>query len=422
MIKLYRGSFHTYQNEVCLFSLSSEGPYQLLKKLFENNNKKLTISSNFLLSHKYYFTFPIESTLNNQIEAQVDAFLDQLELSFPQIIWTKIIKDDVQGNYVIEFIPISFFIKRNEADGILKDSLEEMGYSDIGSILTFKKSVEDLFLSVQENSSFGSYINWESQIYSSPESFEIADNDNEEPDDLLTRLKSLKEQVSQIEDTPTDFLEDVIEEDSSTVEELFILKDNQPSQQEQKKKKKKGTSSSVKKSKPKKQRKGTTRKKKKKSILIVVISIVVLVLSIFALVSCAHFYTLRTIDGDSMKPTLSNKDIVVVEKYPSEINRGDVIVFNVPQMSNKEFVKRVVGLPGDYIYASNGKLYVNDQELNESYASEDLKDFYLEDISGRHTVPEGSLFVLGDNRNHSTDSRNFGFVESVEVKGKVKNK
>lgn len=153
---------------------------------------------------------------------------------------------------------------------------------------------------------------------------------------------------------------------------------------------------------------------KKESIIIVLLMFFVLCLLILV-----QFYGIRTVEGSSMEPTLKNEQVIIIEKQPAQLQRGDVLAFNVPQMGNKEFVKRVIGLPGDTIYASQGKLYVNDKPLSTDYTGSVTEDFTLKEICGRETVPEGKLFVLGDNRSHSTDSRNYGFVEQGEIKGKV---
>ncbi|OUK02767.1 signal peptidase I [Lactococcus petauri] len=142
-------------------------------------------------------------------------------------------------------------------------------------------------------------------------------------------------------------------------------------------------------------------------------------LMFFVVLGLSYFYSIGRVEGNSMNPTLNNRELIVTEKHPDKLKHSDIIVFEVPQLSNKEFVKRIIGLPGDTIYASQGNIYVNGEKVNNQYESQSTADFTLKEISGRATVPEDKLFVLGDNRSHSTDSRNFGFVEKTEVKGKV---
>lgn len=112
----------------------------------------------------------------------------------------------------------------------------------------------------------------------------------------------------------------------------------------------------------------------------------------------------RFIPSISMLPTLQVKDRVMVNKFIyhfKEPQRGDVVVFNPPAELNSEqaFIKRVIALPGDKVKMRNNKVYINDKPLKEPYLSEPLNYDY-----GPVTVPEDSLLVLGDNRNHSFDS------------------
>lgn len=109
-------------------------------------------------------------------------------------------------------------------------------------------------------------------------------------------------------------------------------------------------------------------------------------------------------------------------------------MFDAPVSTGDEgkyFIKRVIGVPGDKIEFKNGALYVNGKKKNESYLAKDMKtyrepgdgdgDFTLKDITGSTTVPDGKLFVLGDNREGSMDSRIFGFINSSAVDGVVMN-
>jgi len=123
------------------------------------------------------------------------------------------------------------------------------------------------------------------------------------------------------------------------------------------------------------------------------------------------------IESISMQPTLYEGDFVIVNKlaykfgYPS---RGDVIIFRYPPDPEREpYIKRVIGLPGDKIHAANSTIYINDVPLEEPYIKA------APNYSGMWTVPEGQLFVLGDNRNHSSDSHNWGMVPLENVIGKA---
>lgn len=141
------------------------------------------------------------------------------------------------------------------------------------------------------------------------------------------------------------------------------------------------------------------------------------------------FFAPIVVDGQSMMPTLENNDRMIVNKIGyniSEPDRFDIVVFHAPQ--NKDYIKRVIGLPGDTIQFENDVLYINGEEVDEPYLDvykEETPrkpltgDFYLEEVTGEETVPEGHIFVLGDNRQHSKDSRHIGVVDYEEVVGKA---
>ncbi|WP_462409252.1 signal peptidase I [Neobacillus sp. Marseille-QA0830] len=135
------------------------------------------------------------------------------------------------------------------------------------------------------------------------------------------------------------------------------------------------------------------------------------------------------VDGLSMMPTLKDQDRMIVNKLSykmGEPNRFDIIVFHAPE--NKDYIKRVIGLPGDTIEYKNDTLYVNGKAYKEPYLDEYKKQvqgspltdpFTLEEIIGRKTVPEGELFVMGDNRRFSKDSRHIGTISMDKVIGKT---
>lgn len=122
------------------------------------------------------------------------------------------------------------------------------------------------------------------------------------------------------------------------------------------------------------------------------------------------------VDGSSMEPTFHNGEYVLVNRLAfkwSEPHRGDVIIFRFPRNPSQEYIKRVIGLPGDEVYIANKQVFVNSQLLEESYIT-DAPWYY-----GTWKVPDGSLFVLGDNRNHSSDSHDWEFVPMQNVIGKA---
>lgn len=122
------------------------------------------------------------------------------------------------------------------------------------------------------------------------------------------------------------------------------------------------------------------------------------------------------VDGSSMEPSLHSGEFVIVNKLSykfSEPLRGDVIVFHFPRDPEQEYIKRIIGLPGDQIEVRDGEVYVNGHQLEEDYIAADPA-YEIE-----KQVPEDSLFVLGDNRNNSSDSHNWGAVPLDFVVGKA---
>ncbi len=113
------------------------------------------------------------------------------------------------------------------------------------------------------------------------------------------------------------------------------------------------------------------------------------------------------VDGFSMLPTLHDGEFVLVNKlayHTGSPTRGDIIVFQSTTERDLDLIKRVIGLSGDRIVVGDGKVTVNGQTLNEPYIA--AAPLY----SGEWNVPDGYLFVLGDNRNDSSDSHAWGFL------------
>lgn len=104
-----------------------------------------------------------------------------------------------------------------------------------------------------------------------------------------------------------------------------------------------------------------------------------------------------------------------------DLQKGEVIVFKAPNAKDKDYIKRVIGVPGDTVMIKDGKVYVNGKMINESeYLPSNFKTFNGPFIKEGQiiTIPEGHYFVMGDNRDYSSDSREWGFVTKNEVIGK----
>ena len=148
-----------------------------------------------------------------------------------------------------------------------------------------------------------------------------------------------------------------------------------------------------------------------------VISIVTAV--VMALLIRTFIVELYIVDGPSMRPTLQHEERLVVNKFIYKVRnpeKGEILIFKYPRDTSRDFIKRVIAVGGDTIEIKEGHVYVNDQMLKEDYILEKTRTEYP-----KVTVPEGTLFVMGDNRNNSDDSRfaDVGFVPLDLVKGKA---
>ena len=141
-------------------------------------------------------------------------------------------------------------------------------------------------------------------------------------------------------------------------------------------------------------------------------------------------FTPIVVDGVSMMPTLADGDRMIVNKIGYTIgkpDRFDIVVFHAPEQ--KDYIKRVIGLPGDEVEYRDDILYINGEPIEEPYLdkykaevadSPLTEDFTLEEKIQSTVVPEGHVFVLGDNRRKSKDSRHIGVVPIDEIIGNTK--
>jgi len=156
---------------------------------------------------------------------------------------------------------------------------------------------------------------------------------------------------------------------------------------------------------------------KRRSIVRELLETAVLTVAIFLVVRVAlqNF----KVEGESMYPTLHNGEYILVNKIDYMIHspsRGDIIVFHAVNAGqpDKDFIKRVIGLPGDTVEVKNDKVYINGKPLNESY--EDQPPTYT---FPKSVVPPNDYFVLGDNRNNSQDSHLWHWLQRKYIIGKA---
>lgn len=126
------------------------------------------------------------------------------------------------------------------------------------------------------------------------------------------------------------------------------------------------------------------------------------------------------VKGESMVPTLENKDYLIINRQAynfGEPERGDIIVFPHEESTGEDrlYIKRVVALPGDHLVIKDGSVYRNGSKLIESYIPNGART----DGDIDYVIPEGEIFVMGDNRENSADSRYFGTVAIEDVTGEV---
>lgn len=143
--------------------------------------------------------------------------------------------------------------------------------------------------------------------------------------------------------------------------------------------------------------------------------IAMLIAVMLAMVIRLYFYAPYRVYGSSMLPTLKGDELLIVNKWiydQRSPSYGDIIVFHTEE--DRDFIKRVVGLPGDEIAIRGGFVWRNGKKLKEPYIASEIRGDYP-----NTRVPPGHLFVLGDNRNRSRDSREIGMIDVNQVVGRA---
>lgn len=150
----------------------------------------------------------------------------------------------------------------------------------------------------------------------------------------------------------------------------------------------------------------------KDSLKYILFIVVVLVIAIYVI-------GLQQIVGDSMNPTLTNNEVIIIDKLTPKfigLKRGDIVSFYFDE--SKFLIKRIIGLPGEIVEIKNNKIYINGNVI-EDYVKAVTSDFSLSEI-GYQKIPEDHYFVLGDNRTNSMDSRDYrvGLIHKKDIIGK----
>src|ERR1700694_2703435 len=159
---------------------------------------------------------------------------------------------------------------------------------------------------------------------------------------------------------------------------------------------------------------------RQKSFLRDTLEIVFLALVLYVVIQ----YAVPTVHvvGSSMYSTLHDNDLLVASKISYKLHqpqRGDIIVFKPPDEASRDFIKRIIGLPGERIRIANSVVYINGRVLNEPYLPERWTYNNNWPQSGQdQLIPPDQYFVMGDNRNHSSDSRTFNFIDLTFILGK----
>lgn len=153
------------------------------------------------------------------------------------------------------------------------------------------------------------------------------------------------------------------------------------------------------------------------------IQTVLLATSVFLVIYLFLFRPFE-VSGESMFPTFKNSEFILTNLITLRFNdpkRGDVIVFQAPVDHDKDYIKRVIGIAGDTVMVQDGYVYINGAQLDESvYLSNDVRTSagaFLRE-GQPVTIPAGDFIVMGDNRPHSSDSREWGFLKTNELIGK----
>jgi signal peptidase I len=165
---------------------------------------------------------------------------------------------------------------------------------------------------------------------------------------------------------------------------------------------------------------------KGRGILTEVAEVLLLALGLYLIINFA-IQTVHVI-GSSMYPTVTDNDYLIATKVDYRLHapsRGDIIIMRDPYDNTRDFIKRVIGVPGDHVVIRQGQVFINGHLLRETYINSEAWTENADWPLGQTTDPQGVLlksdefFVMGDNRNHSSDSRVFGPVRRDQIEARA---
>lgn len=149
------------------------------------------------------------------------------------------------------------------------------------------------------------------------------------------------------------------------------------------------------------------------------LAVEIVIVTILAFLAFNIVIGLSRVDGQSMKPTLDDKQVVAFWRLGNDYKAGDIVAIKMP--GGDRYVKRVIGVPGDEIDIREGYVYRNGQRLSEKYINgpDGITEPENDRISYPYKLDSGSYWVMGDNRTDSMDSREFGPIIKENIKGKL---
>ena len=156
-------------------------------------------------------------------------------------------------------------------------------------------------------------------------------------------------------------------------------------------------------------------KEKITKVISTILSTIIVILSVFLLVKNILFFEIIVV-GTSMDSTLKEGEMgfAIKDNFVINIDREDIIIF---EKDDREIIKRVIGVAGDHIEIKDNKIFVNGTELKEEYLPENTQT--KSEVFTDFVVPEGHIFAVGDNRDHSVDCREFGCIPLEKIEGTV---